>query len=160
MDFRDELRLGEHTYSVRASSTSDDADQPASVAVEFTGADADGRIVAEGNLLLAVEGFAEAAGFLTRTLDGVAALHGVRSTNRSSARARSRPANAGQPWTEELDGRLRQCWMSATGTSGGELLAELAREFARTRGSIRARLTCLGCDPDVPGRGLTASAPP
>ncbi|MBA8825522.1 hypothetical protein FHX42_002873 [Saccharopolyspora lacisalsi] len=159
MDFRDELRVGEHTYSVRAG-TSDCADQPASVAVEFTGADADGRIVAEGNLLMAVEGFADAVAFLTRTLDGAAALHGVRPTGLNTARARSRPANAGQPWTEELDERLRQRWMAAAETSGGELLAELARDFARTRGSIRARVAYLGCDPDVPGRARTTADQP
>ncbi len=161
MDFRDELRVGEHTYSVRAG-TSDCADRPASVAVEFTGADSDGRILAEGNLLLALEGFVDAVAFLTRALDGVAALHGVRPTdrNRNAARARSRPANAGQPWTEELDERLRRRWMAAAETSGGELLAELARDFARSREAIRARVASLGCDPEVPGRGRTTADQP
>lgn len=159
MDFRDELQVGACTYGVRASSTPACDDQPASVAVEFTGADADGRVVAEGDLLLAVESIVDAGRFLTRTLDGVAALHGQRPTSRGVARPR--PVNAGKPWTEELSERLRQRWVdAATVASGGELLAELSQEFARTRGSIRAQLARLGCDPDVPGRVPAASVDP
>ncbi len=51
---------------------------------------------------------------------------------------RSRPANAGQPWREEDDRRLVELF------DGGASLTEIATEFARTRGSIRARLVLLG----------------
>jgi hypothetical protein len=160
MDYRDEAQVGDHTYGVSAKSEPAQDGQPATVAVEFTGADPNGRIVAEGNLLIAIEGLPDAGTFLLQTLDGLAALHGQR-TPRRSPRARSRPPNAGQPWTEEHTERLRQRWMqSAATTPGNELLGELAEELGRTRSAVRAQLPRLGCDPDVPGRELVDMADP
>jgi hypothetical protein len=156
MDYRDEAQVGEYTYGVSAKTEPAGDGELASVAVEFTGADMDGRIVAEGNLLIALEGLADAGSFLLRTLDGLAALHGQRAPRRSAARSRSRPPNAGQPWTEEHGERLRERWMQSPATTGHELLGELAEEFGRTRGAVRAQLPRLGCDPDVPGRPLAA----
>lgn len=160
MDFRDEVRIGEHTYGVSARGEPASDDRPATVAVEFTGADTDGRIVAEGNLLIAVEGLADATRFLTRTLDGLAAFNGKRPAGRSAVSTRARPPNAGRPWTEELNEQVRQRWMQSAATVPATgLLGELAQEFGRTRSSVRAQLARLGCDPDVPGRLLAAADP-
>ncbi|QUH01132.1 hypothetical protein HUO13_10195 [Saccharopolyspora erythraea] len=160
MDFRDEVRVGKHTYGVNAMSQSADDDQPASVAVEFTGADQDGTVVAEGNLLVAVGGLADTAAFLGRTLEGLATLHGKpkRAPRGRSARA----PNAGQPWTEQENQRLRTTWMhnGSGASSGGELTGDLAAELGRTRSAIRAQLARLECDPDVPGRALVLGATP
>jgi hypothetical protein len=155
MDFRNELQVGDHTYGVSAKGEPAQDGQPPSVAVEFSGADADGRIVAEGNLLVAVDGISDLGLFLNRTLDGLAALHG----QKQRGRARPRPPNAGQPWTEELNEELKQRWLAcAEPGSGVEFVGVLAQEFGRTRSSIRAHLARLGCDPDVPGRGLAEVA--
>ncbi|EQD85656.1 hypothetical protein ACFQ0O_06195 [Saccharopolyspora spinosporotrichia] len=151
--------MGKHIYGINAMSSADD-DQPASVAVEFTGADQDGTIVAEGNLLVAVGGLADTAAFLGRTLEGLATLHGKpkRAPRGRSARA----PNAGQPWTEQDNERLRTTWMhnGSGATSGSELTGDLAAELGRTRSAIRAQLARLECDPDVPGRVLALRPTP
>ncbi|MER7080804.1 hypothetical protein SAMN02982929_05824 [Saccharopolyspora kobensis] len=152
MDFHDEIRVGQHTYGVKARGEPASQDQPASVAVEFAGADADGRVVAEGNLLIAVDGLGDAGAFLTRTLDGLAALHAPWSNGRG--RSRPRPPNAGRPWTDADGELLRERWLSALGESAARLAGELAEELGRTRAAVRAQLPRLGCDPDVPGRPL------
>ncbi|MGW1678902.1 hypothetical protein [Saccharopolyspora sp. NPDC002376] len=150
MDFHDEIRVGQHTYGINAKGESAGEDQPASVAVEFTGADADGRVVAEGNLLIAIDGLGDASAFLTRTLDALAALHAPPGRSRS----RPRPPNAGRPWTDADGELLRERWLSALGESAARLAGELAEELGRTRAAVRAQLPRLGCDPDVPGRPL------
>jgi hypothetical protein len=163
MDYRDETRVGDHTYGVNAKTEPAQDGQPATVALEFTGADPDGRIVAEGNLLIDLAGLPEASSFLWRTLEGLAALNGQRPGRRPAARTRPRPPNAGQPWTEENCERLRQRWMGSPETTAAhELLSELGAEFGRTRSAIRAQVSRLGCDPDVPGRALvdTGIEPP
>ncbi|MCI2420831.1 hypothetical protein MOQ72_25610 [Saccharopolyspora sp. K220] len=155
MDFRNEVRVGQHTYGINARGEPASDDQPASVAVEFTGADADGRIVAEGNLLIAIDGLSDASAFLTRTLDGLAALHAPWTAGRG--RSRPRPPNAGRPWSEADGERLRERWLSTVGESGSRLIEELGEEFGRTRGAVRAQLPRMGCDPDLPGRTLAES---
>lgn len=151
MDLRDEIQVGMHTYGVTAKSTPGDETQPESLAVEFTGADQDGRVVAEGNLLIALDGITDAGRFLTRMLEGIAALSG----QRAQSRGRASPApNAGRPWTDELSDQLRSRWLGSAGTDPPEVLGELAQEFGRSRSSIRAQLARVGCDPDVPGRAL------
>lgn len=155
MDFRDELQIGDHTYGVCAKREPAQDGQPTTVAVEFTGADTDARIVAEGNLLVAVDGILDLGQFLARTLDGLAALHG----QKARIRARPRPPNAGQPWTEALSEALSRRWLHCADTgTGSELVGGLAQEFGRTRSSVRAQLARLGCDPDVPGRRLPGGA--
>jgi hypothetical protein len=62
-----------------------------------------------------------------------ARAEGAEATSR-----RPRPANAGQPWRDDDDRRLVELF------DGGASLAEIATAFARTRGSIRARLVLLG----------------
>ncbi len=70
-------------------------------------------------------------------------------------RPRPQPPNGRQPWTSELDEVLRETWMAAAeSTPAGEVIGELMAGMGRSRGSIRARLARIGCDPDVPGRVL------
>ena len=161
MDFQDETRVGQHTYGVHAKSELAAQDQPATVAIEFTGADPDGRVVAEGNVLINVAAMGDSTAFLAQTLDGLAALHGQRSRGRSGGRSRSTgPPRAGQPWSQAECEQLRQRWMcSAETVAGPELVGELAHELERTRSAIRAQLARLSCDPDVPGRMFEETPP-
>ncbi|WP_190817607.1 hypothetical protein [Saccharopolyspora pogona] len=152
MDFSNEVRVGQHTYGVTAKGEPVSSGQPATVAVEFTGADADGRVVAEGNLLIAVDGLGDAKAFLAQTLDRLAALHVPWTA--AHGRSRPRPPNAGRPWTEPDGERLRERWLGSVGETASRLIEELAEEFGRTRGAVRAQLPRLGCDSDVPGRVL------
>ncbi|WP_344677966.1 hypothetical protein [Saccharopolyspora taberi] len=156
MDFRDELQVGQHTFGITAKGQPAIDGQRASVAVEFTGASTDGEIIAEGNLLIALDALADTGTFLNRTLDGLGALNGRPRRSRSA-----RAPNAGQPWTDD-DGRLlRERWMrSRDGSSASELIGELAADFGRTRSAIRAQLPRVDCDPDVPGRALADAAEP
>lgn len=160
MDFRDEVQVGTHTYGVTAArETATDGERPR-VAVEFTGARLDdGRVVAEGNLVVAVDALVDSSLFVTRTLDGIAALHGQVGAGRRE-RSGPRPANAGKPWTSELDEVVRTRWMSGTDVAASALVAELSRELGRTRSSVRTRLARVGCDPDTPGRLLNSAADP
>jgi hypothetical protein len=52
------------------------------------------------------------------------------------------PPNVGQPWSEELDARLKARW-----TEGADV-RQLAAEFGRSRGGITSRLVHLGLVPD------------
>ena len=160
MDFRDEMQVGQHAFGITAKSQPPVDGQPASVALEFTGASTDGEIIAEGNVLIAIDGLADTGTFLNRTLDGLGALYGKQ--RRAGPRARSaRAPNAGQPWGEDDSQRLRERWMQEPdATSGSELIGELAGELGRTRSAIRAQLARLDCDPDVPGRALAEAAEP
>lgn len=148
MDFHDEATIGRHTFGVTAKSTSTDDDQPAGIALEFAGGDGDGTVVAEGNLLISVDSLPDAAEFLSRTLAGLAALHGKQAPSR---RSRARPPRAGQPWTAAENELLKQVWLETSETSPDELLRHLAEQCGRSRAAVRAQLPRLGCDPDVPG---------
>lgn len=161
MDFHDETRVGQHTYGVHARSEPAGQDQPATVAVEFTGADSDGRVVAEGNVLINLAAMGDSTAFLGQTLEGLAALQGQRSRTRSGGRSRSTaPARAGQPWSQADCDELRQRWTrSAETASAPDLVGELAKELGRTRSAVRAQLARLSCDPDVPGRTFEATPP-
>lgn len=159
MDIRDEQHVGKHLYAINARTAHSDEETPTSVAVEFTGADPDGRVVAEGNLLISVAALTDSTSFLAQTLDGIAALHGCRPRSRAGPRSRGRAANAGQRWDQASADQLWQRWMgSSPPTTASELTAELAEQFGRTRGGIRSQLARLGCDPDVPGRPLASAA--
>lgn len=160
MDFRDQTQVGQHIYGVNAKTEPADDDQPATVALEFTGADHDGRIVAEGNLLIALECLGDSGAFLLRILEGLAAFHG-QGKRATRSRQRPLPANAGRPWGSEHNDQLRQRWLRSTAVAGGkELIDELAGELGRTRSAVRAQLPRLGCDPDVPGRELEPADQP
>ena len=55
---------------------------------------------------------------------------------------KSLPANAGKPWTNEDDAKLRTCFESGMSTK------ELCVKFGRTSGSISSRLARLGLNKD------------
>lgn len=153
MDLRDEARAGNHSFSVTAQRQPEQDDRPASLVVEFTGADDDGQVMVEGAVHVAVDALDDTAQVLGRTLDGLSGLHGMRRKVRRAAAATA--PNAGKPWTDELNGQLREHWLArGPGVPATELIGELAREFGRTRPSVRAQIARCGCDPDVPGRLL------
>ena len=159
MDIRDEQHVGKHVYGVNATTRVVGEQEPVSVAVEFTGADADGQVVAEGNLLISLDALPDTTAFVEQTLDGVGALHGQRARNRPGPRSRGRAPNAGQRWDQASAEQLWQRWMgSSPPTPAYELTGDLAEHFGRSRSAIRAQLARLGCDPDVPGRSLASTA--
>lgn len=130
MDIRDEQHVGTHVYGINAKTAHADEEAPTSVAVEFTGADADGRVIAEGNLLISVDALLDSTSLLVQTLDGIAALHGQRPRNRAGPRSRGRAPNAGQRWDQASAEQLWQRWMgSSPPTTAYELIAELAEHF-------------------------------
>ncbi|MGX7823540.1 hypothetical protein ACTG9Q_00440 [Actinokineospora sp. 24-640] len=109
--------------------------------------DADG-IVAKGDLSLPPGGAAQASKLLTRALTAISALEGRR-------RVGSAP-NAHAPWDHDQDAALRGAWQSYPETTPAtSAIRELATARQRSPGGIRARLSRLGCDPDVPGRMLS-----
>lgn len=61
---------------------------------------------------------------------------------RSAEQRQSLPANAGQPWTQDLDNELADLWRA-----GLDVLS-LARHFQRTEGSISSRLVRLSLVPN------------
>lgn len=72
----------------------------------------------------------------------VRALHVALSAIDQQIRRRERssalPPNAGKPWRSDDDHEL------AAQFDGGQSVADIARNFARTRGSIASRLVRLG----------------
>src|SRR5437763_13547104 len=100
MDYRNEMSVGDHVYTINAKGEPAQDGHPPTVTLEFTGGDENGRVIAEGNVLVAVEGLDTATRFLTQTLGGLAALHGQGARGRARS-ARPLPPNAGKPWTDE-----------------------------------------------------------
>ena len=72
--------------------------------------------------------------------DIIRALHTVLSavTQAEEKAKKAGPANAGKPWTEEEQTKLREEFQS------GMKMSEIARAHERTRGSIEAKLAYLG----------------
>ncbi len=52
--------------------------------------------------------------------------------------SKSKPTNAGLPWTQSDDERLKQVF------SSGKSVSEISRDFERTVGAINSRLERLG----------------
>lgn len=110
--------------------------------------DTDGT-VADGSLRLPVAASAETARLLTRALTAVGAL---------GPRKRGTAPNSHAPWTPDQDTALRADWLAhSESTPATTAIRALATARQRSPGSIRARLSRLGCDPDVPGRLLTSA---
>ncbi|MCP2092847.1 MULTISPECIES: hypothetical protein [Actinosynnema] len=134
--------LGTTSYRVVASADPD-------LVVELTGVDTSGALVAEGALRLPADSGVAVGRLLGQVLGALGRLGAPGTTGRG------RPANANQPWSAELDGRLRASWLAAgPGATAAEVVRAAAREMGRSAWSIRARLARVGCDPDVPGRAL------
>lgn len=140
--FSNETKLGDVHY--RLSATTDSAD---ALVLDLSGALDSGEVVAEGRLRMPVEGGTAVGKLLTRVL-----------TAHSRLRPRApRHANANQPWTDTLDTELRTAWLTPTTDTAPELVKFLAEAMQRSTTAIRARLAKVGCDPDVPGRELSAT---
>ncbi|MCR3749606.1 hypothetical protein [Lentzea californiensis] len=141
--FNNEIKLGEVNYRLSATTDSDE-----SMVLDLLGSLDSGEVVADGRLRLPVEGGVTIGKLLARVL-------GAHSRLRSRP---SRHANANQPWTEALDTDLRAAWLTPSGTDSPKLIRSLADAMERSPTAIRARLARVGCDPDVPGRELSATA--
>ncbi|SDP21401.1 hypothetical protein [Lentzea jiangxiensis] len=141
--FHNEIKLGEVHYRLSATTDSDE-----SLVLELLGSLDSGEVVADGRLRLPVEGGATIGKLLSRVL-------GAHTRLRSR---QPRHANANQPWTEALDTELRTAWLTASEESSPKLIRSLADGMQRSPTAIRARLARVGCDPDVPGRELSATA--
>ncbi|MEU4802880.1 hypothetical protein [Actinosynnema sp. NPDC023587] len=145
--YETETRIGPTTYRLRAFADPD-------LFVEMSGTDTSGLLVAEGNLRLPAGAGSSVGKLLGQVLDALGKL-GAPPTRGGG----HRPANANQPWTHDLDGELRDTWLSATpGTPATDLIRALAKRQERSTTSIRSRLARVGCDPDVAGRTLSPTA--
>ncbi|MDX8146034.1 hypothetical protein SK854_28260 [Lentzea sp. BCCO 10_0061] len=141
--FHNEIKLGEVNYRLSATTDSDE-----SMVLDLLGSLDSGEVVADGRLRLPVEGGTTIGKLLARVLGAHTRLRGKPS----------RHANANQPWTESLDTELRTTWLTPTDLLSPALIRSLADDMQRSPTAIRARLARVGCDPDVPGRELSATA--
>ncbi|MBP2334043.1 hypothetical protein JOF41_000221 [Saccharothrix coeruleofusca] len=140
------VRIGSTEYRLLATADPD-------LVVRLSGSDLSGALVAEGELRLPAEAGSAVGKVLGQVLDAMAKLGAPRPA------ARSRPANANQPWTADLDDDLRTAWLAAEPDAPtADLIRGIALRMERSPTSIRSRLARVGCDPDVPGRPLSAEA--
>ncbi|HEY2057942.1 helix-turn-helix domain containing protein [Amycolatopsis sp. NBC_01480] len=142
-EHRTEVRAGNVQYQITVVARTGAAEQQR-VVVTVGGEGPDGELVAEGRLELdsaAVPAVAELLGGSLLAFSGGGGGGGRRRTGQ-------RPAQQGSPWTEEMDAELERRWLA------GDPVADLARDFERTPGGIRARLPRVGCDPEKPGNHL------
>lgn len=143
--YENAVRIGSTTYQVVATADPD-------LSVDLAGVDASGVLVAEGTIRLPADAGAKIGKLLAQVLEALSRL-----STPSSPSARDRPANANQPWTQELDDGLRADWLAAgAGTPTADLIRSIAKRLERSPTSIRSRLARVGCDPDVPGRELSS----
>jgi hypothetical protein len=141
--YHNEIKLGEVNYLLSATTDSTD-----SLVLELLGTLDSGEVIADGRLRLPVEGGAAVGKLLARVLAAHLRLRG----------RPSRYANANQPWTEPLDADLRSTWLTPSGEPAQTVIKAISEEMQRSPTAIRARLARVGCDPDVPGRELSAAA--
>ncbi|MFI9006671.1 hypothetical protein ACIGNX_05485 [Actinosynnema sp. NPDC053489] len=145
--YENAVRIGSTTYQLVA--TADPG-----LTVDLAGVDASGALVAEGNLRLPADAGARIGKLLAQVLEALGRLSAP-----VAPASRDRPANANQPWTEDLDEDLRADWLAApVDTPIAELIRSIAKRLERSPTSIRSRLARVGCDPDVPGRALSEGA--
>jgi hypothetical protein len=145
--YENSVRIGSTTYQLVATADS-------GLSVDLAGVDGSGALVAEGSIRLPAEAGAKIGKMLGQVLEALARLSGAPA---GSSRDRpDRPANANQPWTQELDEDLRAEWMAASqDVPTAELIRSIAKRLERSPTSIRSRVAKVGCDPDVPGRALS-----
>ena len=145
--YENSVRIGSTTYQVVATADPD-------LSVDLAGVDGSGVLVAEGTIRLPSEAGAKIGKLLAQVLEALGRL-----STANTPSSRDRPANANQPWTQDLDDGLRADWLAATtDTPTAELIRSIAKRLERSPTSIRSRLAKVGCDPDVPGRPLSAEA--
>lgn len=100
-----------------------------SCAIEYLTTLADGIDPATGEML--------PEGHICNRGDTVRALYAVLRFA-SKKKERKLPVNAGQPWTQEEDQRLLECYHA------GQTITQLATDHGRSRGAIESRLQRLG----------------
>ncbi|NUT49892.1 MAG: hypothetical protein HOV94_21655 [Saccharothrix sp.] len=145
--YENSIRIGATTYQVLATADPE-------LSVDLAGVDTAGDLVAEGKLRLPADAGAKIGKLLAQVLEALGKLSGP-----PTVPSKSRPANANQPWTTDLDDGLRADWLAAgADTTTVELIRSIAKRLERSPTSIRSRLARVGCDPDVPGRALSEEA--
>ncbi|MBB2936364.1 hypothetical protein FHX82_003428 [Amycolatopsis bartoniae] len=141
-EHRTKIRAGENTYSIEVSAVPD-GERPQRLIVSIGGADPQGESVVDGHLELAPAAAEALGSVLSETLRHHAAI-----TEPGGRRTRARPASQGRPWTPKQDADLERRWIERVP------IADIAAEFERSPGGIRARLPRVGCDPERPGEYL------
>jgi hypothetical protein len=138
---RTEIRAHDITYQIAVATRRDDdrAEPNTRVMVTLEAGGPGGEQIAEGSLDLDVAVASTVAELVTDSLMSVTAGRA------GGRRSPGRPAQQGRPWTDELDTELESRWLA------GESVAQIAADFERSQGGIRARLPRVGCDPENPG---------
>ncbi|GIF04427.1 hypothetical protein [Actinoplanes siamensis] len=128
------LRLGDTDYQVTVFPTEDQR-----LDLCIVSSDADGQAVSEISGSLAPADLTGLTKVLASTLAGLIAMTGPPTPGTAQVPAqRGRAPNRGARWTPADDDRLRARYHQGAGQ------AELAAEFGRTSGAVRARLEHLG----------------
>ncbi|MFD4636901.1 hypothetical protein ACFWN2_06270 [Lentzea sp. NPDC058436] len=117
--------------------------------LDLTGTTESGQVVADGRLRLPVVGGTTVGKLLARVLN---------AHTRLQVRPTTRHANATQPWTTALDDELRNVWLQPGDRGAVQRINDLAERLQRSPSAIRARLSRVGYDPDVPTRELSEAA--
>jgi hypothetical protein len=145
------LVLGEIDYQVTAFPAGDHR-----IDLCIVSSDGDGRVVSEISAGIAPSDLTGLTDVLTSTLSGLIAMTQPALSSRTpSAARRDRPPNQGIRWTDTDDASL------LTRYRQGARLRDLAAEFGRSSGGIRARLEFLGVlAPGAPWQSATTSPSP
>jgi hypothetical protein len=150
LDCRADVYANGRQYTVRAATLPPAGEHGERIEVSLSGLDHDGEQSASGALTLPPDALAPVGRLLQQIMTGLSTLNG-------RARATT-PANARAPWSEDQDNDLMERWLTAGDThKAGTIHRELAEHFGRTIGSIKARLTKIGCDPEAPGHAFTTT---
>ncbi|WP_394617359.1 hypothetical protein JNUCC0626_48515 [Lentzea sp. JNUCC 0626] len=138
--YQNKARFGDVDYQLSATAEAN------GLVLDLLGTKDSGEVVADGRLRLPVQGGGEIGKLISRVLT-------------AHARLQTRPAQAAkanQPWSESLDGELRDAWMRTGDDGAAERIRVLAKDMERSATAIRARLPRVGCDPDVVARELSS----
>jgi hypothetical protein len=144
------LVLGEIDYQVTAFPTDDHR-----IDLCIVSSDRDGQLVSEISGGLAPSDLPALTDVLTSTLAGLIAMTRPPASDRPSSAPRDRPPNQGARWSPADDAQLTDRYHA------GARLRDLADEFGRSSGGVRARLEFLGVlAPGAPWRTPDAPAVP
>lgn len=142
-NFRNEIKLGDVNYTLSATVESDQT-----LVLDLLGARESGEVVADGRVRLPVDGGSTIGKLLARVLTAHTRMHAQPA----------RYANATLPWTKALDDELREAWLQPGCRDAMGRINDLSKRLQRSPTAIRARLSRVGCDPDVATRELSETA--
>jgi hypothetical protein len=143
------LVLGEIDYQVTAFPTDDHR-----IDLCIVSSDGDGQVVSEISGGIAPSDLAALTDVLTSTLAGLIAMTRPPTATRPPSAPRDRPPNQGARWSPSDDDRLVDRYHA------GARLRDLADEFGRSSGGVRARLEFLGVlAPGAPWRATAVPGP-